>query len=144
MEKLSFQKSLLSRIKNTDLEGLKEALYTLFAAIPYSNFTNNKLLEYEGYYASVVYAYLASLGMTVIPEDITNLGRIDLTLEYEDKVFIIEFKLSKKATGNPLKQIKEKRYYEKYQSYENVYLIGIEFSREQRNIIGYEWEKVER
>jgi len=143
MEKLSFQKSLLSRIKNTDLEGLKEALYTLFAAIPYSNFTNNKLLEYEGYYASVVYAYLASLGMTVIPEDITNLGRIDLTLEYEDKVFIIEFKLSEKATGSALKQIKEKRYYEKYQSYKNIYLIGIEFSREQRNIIGYEWEKVE-
>ena len=143
-EKLRYQESILDMFLAENLDGLKEALYTLFAAIPYSNFTNNKLLEYEGYYASVVYAYLASLGMRVIPEDITNLGRIDLTLQYEGKVFIIEFKLSKKATGNALKQIKEKRYYEKYQSYENVYLIGIEFSREQRNIIGYEWEKVER
>ncbi len=141
-EKLSLQRSILQTIKSANPDGLKDALYTLFASIPYHNFTNNKLSDYEGYYASVVYAYLASLGMTIVPEDITNLGRIDLTLQYRDKVFIIEFKLSEKATGSALRQIKEKRYFEKYSSSKEVYLIGIEFSREQRNIIGYEWEKM--
>ncbi len=141
-QKLGFQRSLLNMIKNADLNGLKDALFTLFASIPYNNFTNNKLLEFEGYYASVVYAYLASIGMTTIPEDVSNLGRIDLTLQYQDKVFIIEFKLSEKATGAALKQIKEKHYYEKYSDFDNIYLIGIEFSKEKRNIVGYEWEKV--
>jgi len=141
-EKLRYQESILDMLLNENLEGLKDSLFTLFASIPYNNFTNNKLPEYEGYYASVVYAYLASIGMTTIPDDVSNLGRIDLTLQYQDKVFIIEFKLSEKATGAALKQIKEKRYYEKYQEYENIYLIGIEFSKEKRNIIGYEWEKV--
>ena len=141
-EKLKFQDRLFSMLDKPDLDGFKDALYSLFASIPYSNFTNSKLPEYEGYYASVVYAYLASIGLDLTPEDITNLGRMDLSAQLEGKVFIFEFKLSEKATGNALQQIKERRYWEKYQDADNIYLIGIEFSREKRNIIGYEWEKI--
>jgi len=142
-EKLKHQKRLLSFFLNADLAGLKDALFTLFASIPYNNFTNNKLLEYEGYYASVVYAYISSLGLDIIPEDISNMGRMDLTIKMpDDKIYILEFKLSDKATGEALKQIKEKRYYEKYSDHEEIYLLGIEFSREERNIVGFEWEKV--
>ncbi len=130
-------------LRNADLDGFKDALFSLFASIPYNNFTNSKLPEYEGYYASVVYAYLASIGLDIIPEDTTNIGRIDLSVKLEGKVFIFEFKLSEKATGNALKQIKERRYWEKFQEdTEYIYLIGIEFSRKKRNIIGYEWEKI--
>ncbi len=141
-EKLKFQEKLYNMLDKPNLDGFRDALYSLFASIPYSNFTNNKLPEYEGYYASVVYAYLASIGLDIIPEDITNLGRMDLSVKLESKLFIFEFKLTEKATGNALKQIKEKRYWEKYQDFKNIYLIGIEFSREKRNIIGYEWETV--
>ncbi len=141
-EKLKHQKSLLKMLRSADLDGFRDALYSLFASIPYNNFTNNKLYEYEGYYASVVYTYLAGIGLDIIPEDITNIGRMDLSVKLEDKIFIFEFKLTEKVTGNALKQIKEKRYWEKYQDYKDIYLIGIEFSREQRNIIGYEWDKV--
>jgi len=141
-EKLKQQKRLLYMLRNADLDGFKDALYSLFASIPYSNFTNSKLPDYEGYYANVVYAYLASIGLDLTPEDITNLGRMDLSIQFEGKVFIFEFKLSEKATGNALQQIKERRYWEKYQDADNIYLIGIEFSREKRNIIGYEWEKI--
>ena len=141
-EKLKFQDRLYNMLDKPDLDGFKDALFSLFASIPYSNFTNSKLPEYEGYYASVVYAYLASIGLDLTPEDITNLGRMDLSAKLEGKVFIFEFKLTEKNTGNALKQIKEKKYWEKYQNAENIYLIGIEFSREKRNIIGYEWEEV--
>ena len=141
-EKLKFQDRLYEMLDKPDLDGFKDALFSLFASIPYSNFTNSKLPEYEGYYASVIYAYLASTGLDLIPEDITNLGRMDLTVKLEDKVFIFEFKLTEQATGNALKQIKEKRYWEKYQDAESVYLVGIEFSREKRNVVGYEWEEV--
>ena len=142
-EKLKFQEKLYDMLDKPDLDGFKDTLFSLFASIPYSNFTNSKLPEYEGYYASVVYAYLASIGLDLTPEDITNLGRMDLTAKLKDKVFIFEFKLTEQASGSALKQIREKRYWEKYQDAENIYLVGIEFSREKRNIIGYEWEKVE-
>ena len=141
-EKLKQQKRLLYMLRNEDLDGFKDALFSLFASIPYNNFTNSKLPEYEGYYASVVYAYLASIGLDIIPEDTTNLGRMDLSVQLEGKVFILEFKLAEKASGRTLEQIKEKKYYEKYMDQDEVYLIGIEFSREKRNIIGYEWEKM--
>lgn len=65
----------------------------LFASIPYQHFTNNKLQDYEGYYTSVIYAYLASLGFETIPEDSTNHGRIDVTLKMEGKVFLFEIKV---------------------------------------------------
>ena len=54
-----------------------------------------------------------------------------------DRFKVVEDKEEYKA----LKQIKEKRYYEKYKDKE-VYLIGIEFSKEKKNIVGFEWEKV--
>ncbi len=141
-QKLKFQDKLYSILAEADLEGLQEVLFSLFASIPYTNFTNNQLAEYEGYYASVVYAYLSSLGLHIIPEDISNLDRMDLSILLDGKVFILEFKLSEKASGRALEQIKEKRYYEKFMDQDEVYLIGIEFSREKRNIIGYEWERI--
>ena len=141
-EKISYQSKIGSALLKAEFEKLEETITTLFSSIPYSNFTNNKIYEYEGYYSSVMYAYFASIGMEMIPEDTTNKGRIDLTLKYEDKVYVIEFKMTEKATGEALQQIKDKNYAEKYQDYPNIYLIGIEFSKAKRNVIGLEWEKV--
>ncbi len=43
----------------------------------------------------------------------------------------------------PCKQIKEKRYYEKYQDTDKeIYLVGINFDETERNITGFEWERV--
>jgi len=57
-----------------------------------------------------------------------------------DKVFIFEFKVDNKET---LKQIKERNYQQKYMDrYNEIYIIGVEFDSEQRNIVGYEWERV--
>jgi len=43
--------------------------------------------------------------------------------------------------GKALEQIKQKKYWEKYTS-KNIYIIGIEFSKEKRNIINFQWEKL--
>jgi hypothetical protein len=44
---------------------------------------------------------------------------------------------------NPLAQIKEKRYFEKYmEDGKRIFLIGIEFSKEKRNIVSFDWEQV--
>ena len=127
---------------NTNLEAFKTSLQSLFASIPYNNFTNNTINEYEGFYASVVYVYLQSLGLDIVGEDVTNKGRIDLTIKMPHAIFILEFKVDA-TKGEALKQIKEKKYHEKYLSEKkDIYLIGVEFSKEDKNISGFEWEKV--
>ncbi len=89
-----------------------------------------------------MYALFNGSGLTTITEDATNKGKIDLTVMIENKVYIIDFKVIKETEkGQALQQIKEKKYYEKYTGKE-IYLIGIEFSREKRNIVNFEVEKV--
>ncbi|MCB4205589.1 ATP-binding protein [Deferribacterales bacterium Es71-Z0220] len=136
------QNQTFSALHNADFNIVKNNLISLFASIPYTNFTKNNISLYEGYYASVIYAYLASLGINIIGEDITNKGRIDLTLFVGDKIYILEFKVDGQQ-GEALRQIKEKNYAEKYLNEgKQIYLIGIEFSSEQKNVINFEWEKI--
>ena len=134
--------SIYQTLQSASLDDFKETLITLFASIPYNNYTNNDIQNYEGYYASVLYTYFASLGIKIVGEDVTNLGRIDLTLFIEDKIYILEFKVDAQE-GEALNQIKEKNYAQKYLSHQKeIYLVGIEFSKEERNVVGFEWEKV--
>ncbi len=140
--------SLLKSIQMKDMQQFKKELYQVFAKLPNDSYRKNKMQNYEGYYANVVYAYLAGLGIQFIAEDVTNLGRIDLTIATPDmsQVYIIEFKVVENSNhnGNALEQIKEKKYHEKYMNdAEEIIIIGIEFSKEDRNICKFEWEKIE-
>ncbi|MEY4504856.1 MAG: hypothetical protein RL154_1153, partial [Pseudomonadota bacterium] len=83
---------MLKAILKNDLALFQTHLISLFASIPYNLFTNNKLYKYEGYYVSVFYAYMKSLGVELIAEDVTNKGRIDLTLKLPNAIYIMEFK----------------------------------------------------
>jgi len=137
---LKLRKSIRAALKTADLESLKNILFSIYASIPYNDLTNIK--EYEGYYASVAFAYIQALGIQIIGEDVTNKGRIDLTCFIEDKIYIIEFKTQKNGK-RPLEQIKENKYYEKYQNQnKDIYLVGIKFDTEDRNIKEFEWEKL--
>ena len=135
---VSIQNDTYIALMKGDKDGVKDALYTLFASLPYQNYVNNNIGMYEGFYASVVYAFFASLGVPLIGEDTTNRGRIDLTLNMEQKIYIIEFKV---GSGDALQQIKEKKYYEKYrQQGKDIYLVGINFDDKERNISRFAWE----
>lgn len=138
----SVKKSLIKSLHYEKLEDFKIALTSLFDSIPYTNFTKNKLTQYEGFYASIIYSYLASLGIKIIGEDVTNKGRIDLTLFVNDKIYILEFKVDGNK-GEALQQIKEKHYADKYLNESSqIYIVGIEFSSEEKNIVNFQWEKV--
>ncbi len=135
-KKVDLYKTLL----NEDLEGFKNQLVSVFSSIPYNNYTNNNLSSYEGFYASIIYVYLQSMGFEIIGEDVTNLGRIDLTLKMPNAIYIIEFKVD---GDDALKQLKKKRYFEKYLSQgKPIYLVGIDFDSNKRNLIKLEWEVV--
>jgi len=134
------RKNLIKFLQKNDLEKLKDSLISLFASIPYNNYVNNTISNFEGYYASVIYAYLASLGFDLIAEDVTNKGRIDLTIKTKENIYIIEFKV---GNEDALSQIKENKYHEKYlNENKNIYLIGINFDEKEKNISKFEFEKI--
>jgi len=75
-------------------------------------------------------------------EDATNHGRIDMVALAYQRVYVFEFKVVEAAaTGEALRQIKARGYAEKYRDRgEPMHLIGVEFGRAERNIVGFEVE----
>ena len=141
IEKVKMQDNLYSALEQADLETFKNHLIRVFAHIPYHNYSNNYIAQYEGFYASVIYTYLYSLNMPFVAEDCTNQGRIDMSITVENNVYIIEFKM---GTGDGIAQIMEKKYYEKYQNQgKKIYLLGINFDQEKRNISGFKYVALE-
>ncbi len=139
-EKLRFQDTIYDALIDNDLELLEKSLKSMFASIPYNNYTKNEIQHYEGFYASIIYVYFQSLGLRIIGEDVTNKGRIDLTVFIENFIYIIEFKV---GSEDALKQIKEKSYASKYQNQnKEIYLVGINFDEEEKNISAFSWEKI--
>ncbi|MDQ7031095.1 MAG: ATP-binding protein [Desulfonauticus sp.] len=138
----SIRFGLRDEIRKKNFYALKEIFYSFFASIPY--FWTERVSRYEGFYASVIYSLIVATGFEVRAEDVTNRGRIDLTILYKDTAYIIEFKVVEDTpTQDAISQIKEKRYFEKYKKdYKEIYLIGIEFSKKEKNIVVFEWEKI--
>ena len=137
--------SVCETLSKNDLLGLKNIFYSFFASIPHDWYRKNTLANFEGYYASIFYCYFTALGLDVRTEDVTNHGQVDMTVFFQNKVYVLEFKVIELTeTGSALSQIKEKKYYEKYLSSaaNEIYLIGVEFSRDNRNIVNYEYEVV--
>ncbi|WP_084609394.1 ATP-binding protein [Sulfurihydrogenibium subterraneum] len=91
---------LTKAILQNDLEKLKTALHSFFASIPNDWYRRNDLDNYEGFYASVVYALFTGSGLNTKAEDTTNIGKIDLTVFYQDRAYIIEFKVVEKEAEN--------------------------------------------
>lgn len=100
-------------LKSANLNELQKIFISLFASIPYEWYRKNEISKYEGYYASVVYSFVAGAGLEIIAEDFTNKGRIDLTLFYEGKCFILEFKVSEKDSFQAIEQIRKNSYHTK-------------------------------
>jgi hypothetical protein len=98
-----------------------DTLRIFFANIPYDLHINK-----EKYYQTVFYLVFSLIGLKVEAEVKTNKGRIDAVVIDKD-IHIFEFKFDgDKDTA--LKQIKDKKYYEKYQGAgKNIYLIGATF-----------------
>ena len=141
-EKVQFQ--IYQAFEENDPDFLNRVFQSLFSSIPHDWYRRNKLSEYEGYYASIFYCYFTALGLDVTAEDTTSHGRIDMTVKINAKVYIFEFKVVDidKTPGTALEQIRRKGYADKYRSNTDaIYLIGIEFDRDERNIVRFEWEQ---
>ncbi len=129
-------------LQANNFEGLRALFTAFFASIPNDWYRSNRIANYEGYYASVFYSHFAALGLDIRCEDITNKGRIDMTVLFNGHVYLFEFKVVEDAPqGRALQQIKDKAYADKYRARgEPIHLIGVEFSREERSVVGFEVE----
>ncbi len=126
-----------------DFEGLKTLFHAFYASIPYEWYTNNDIANFEGYYASVFYSYFAALGLNITVEDSSSHGRVDMTVHFNDNIYLFEFKVVELASeGAAMAQLKEKRYADKYRGLNQpIHLIGVEFSKDTRNITAFEVDK---
>ncbi len=126
-------------LKREDIQEINKQIEIFISSISY------ELLKNEYVYSAAIYGLIYSTGYYIIIEDNTSKGRIDLTIIVDKKiVYIIDFKVlnNKEEKGKAIKQIKEREYYKKYLNYDKIYLIGIEFNKNKKNLANFEYERV--
>ncbi len=132
--RFKIRKGLFRALNNGDMKQLQTTIHALFAAIPYHHYTNNDIARYEGFYASVLFTWLAASLPSVRVEEPTNKGRIDMVIELAETLYLIEFKVDMPGE-KALSQMKTKGYAEHYQTQgKKIVLIGIGFSSAERNV----------
>ncbi|MFN6064329.1 MAG: AAA family ATPase, partial [Bacteroidota bacterium] len=136
----SRQDDMYNALSTGNIASFEQHIRTLFAGIPWRNFTNNKLADFEGFYASVLYAFFASLNARIIPEDITNHGQADMTILLDNHIYVMEIKVVDhlpEGNNQALQQIIQRNYAEKYRNREGmtVHEVGLVFNKTQRNLV---------
>jgi Predicted AAA-ATPase/PD-(D/E)XK nuclease superfamily len=108
-----------------DIEEVVSLLYQLFAHVPYQLH-----VKAEKYYHSLLMMICIGAGIKAQSEYSTNLGQIDLVLEFSKITYVIEVKFNKTAE-EALDQIKERRYYERFiKENKKTILLGLAFKRQ--------------
>lgn len=88
----------------------------------------------EVHFQNSFYIIFKMLGYNVQVEQATSQGRMDITIQTKDYIYIIELKLDKTAE-EALRQIKDNQYARPFQSDKRkLYLIGVNFSSETRTV----------
>ena len=117
----SYLIDLIRTLRNEDFETFFDTLKIFFADIPY-----DLHIKKEKYYQTVFYLIFSLIGLKVKAEVKTNKGRIDAVI-IDKEIYIFEFKFNGDK-DRALNQIKEKKYFEKYQGKgKEIYLFGVEF-----------------
>ncbi|MBC7473291.1 MAG: ATP-binding protein [Candidatus Sericytochromatia bacterium] len=131
--------SLFKALNKNDLDGFFKFIFDIFTHIPNEIFMSDK----ERYYQTIIYLILTLIGVRIKVEIQTNIGRIDAVIETRDNIYIIEFKMN--SVIQALNQINDNKYYESYLlSPKNIYLVGVSFDSNIRNIKDWHFEKLIR
>ncbi|MEM8524838.1 MAG: ATP-binding protein [Bacteroidota bacterium] len=104
---------------------------------------HNKLTEFEvweGYFHTIIYLVTSFMGFHVQSEITKHKGRLDLLVETDDHLYLMEFKLDQ-PIENAIEQIRNRQYAAAYKnSSKTIHLVGIGFSKEERNVEDWEEE----
>ena len=125
-----------------DWPGVEALFRALLAGIPHDWHRRNDIARYEGYWASVFYAWFQASMDGVAVEDATSRGRLDLVVRLGAHVYLFEFKVAERSEpGAALAQLKERHYADKHRAPDrSVYLIGVEVNADTRDIAAFETE----
>ena len=126
-----------SYINSGKMDEALQMLADFLETIPYCDNTN-----YEGHYQQMLYIFFALLtSYDILVEQHTAKGRIDITLETADTIYVMELKFNKSAE-EALAQIETKHYADAFKmSGKMVVKIGLNFSvKEEVNSL--EWKIV--
>jgi hypothetical protein len=104
---------ILRSLREKDATGLSSSLREYFAHIP-----SNLHTKRESYYHSLLLVLMKAVGYEVEGEVYTDKGRIDVVLRKEREVIVVEIKYgenkqAKKMLQEGMRQIRDKKYYEK-------------------------------
>lgn len=128
--------SFVEEVRGGDISGFMKRLKSFFANTPY-----DLIKDTENHYQNVLFILCNLCGLYTKAEFHTSDGRVDMTIETSDYVYIFEFKYNGTAE-EAMSQIKEKNYAQPFlASGKKIALIGANFSGETRNIENYldEW-----
>lgn len=137
IRKTSDAENLKKHLIRGDIDEFFKTSQAIFADIPYLIYKSK-----EGYFHSHLHLLLKMLGFKILSELSTNIGRIDSVIELTNVIYIMEFKIGLKETA--IEQIKNKKYYQKYQSTDKkIILVGISCSEKERNIMNWQIEELQ-
>ena len=128
--------SFVEEVRGGDISGFMKRLKSFFANTPY-----DLIKDTENHYQNVLFILCNLCGLYTKAEFHTSDGRVDMTIETPDYVYVFEFKYNGTAE-EAMSQIKEKNYAQPFlASGKKIALIGANFSGETRNIEKYldEW-----
>ena len=136
-------------LEEGDLEAFIRQLKVLFADISYHLHPKNKpdaesFKMWEGYFHTIIYLIMTFLSLDVESEVTKHKGRLDLSVQTPKFLYLMEFKLDEPAE-NAIQQIKNRDYIQSYTNVEKtIYLVGVGFSKTERNVAAWEAEIWER
>ena len=123
---------LIQHMQDGNVDGLRECLTGMIAAIPYDLF-----IREERYFQTIVFLVFLLLGAYIDAEAHTNTGRIDAVAACGDWIYIFEFKIDQDEEV-AFDQIMARQYYQKYQNRgRKIVLIGANFSYDKRQLDGW-------
>ena len=131
--------ALLERqLDNEDFEAFFETIRSIFASLPYTLSAQRD----EAWFHTLFYVMVSASGVNAQSELMTSRGRIDMVMEFANKVFIIEFKCNLSAQA-AIKQIKKKGYAERYKHLgKEIFLLGIDCNTKEKNLKEWKVEKL--
>ncbi len=125
---------LLIYLRDGKMTNFFETVQAIFAMIPYDIQSKRD----EAYYHTLFYLMISASGGHAQSSLLTNRGRIDMVVEFRDRVYLLEFKCNQNAAV-AIQQIETKGYADRYkQDGRKIILLGLNFSTEQRNLV--EWQ----
>jgi hypothetical protein len=121
--------NITAAIMENRIDDALKTMRGIFADVPYIIFNH----EEEASYHSLMHVVFLLIIDKTGSEIQTNRGRIDHVIETDKYIYIFEFKME--DAQRAIDQIYEKKYFEKYiNKGKHIVLVGVSFSKEQKNI----------